>query len=311
MGDTRQDVGGCWWGAHWLQQQLMSLKYRGFVLASRLVVVHNEIHASYPKMNCEISLAIIDTWLATLLAPAHRHCLMANNAVRGKAWGKPAVGPPRLEAGHYSPWEARLLDPDSCSVTEIPLGSDESPYRCSQAAVACAPYPLRPSEMLRRPLHVYSPPGQPHCFEGMEELTTSLDNKNLAFTGEGRRKGLIRDAGSSPWRGCCAAFEDGTKQVMFGLFPCWNDLFDFSSCCYRHMAPVSEERKFLPLGDQALNPDRFGANWAIFEGACYRKTHDLPSAPGLGWYTCDAAAGLRERELTFESSTGELDEVRS
>lgn len=305
--DTRQDVGGCWWGAHWLQQQFMSLKYRGFVLASRAVVVHNEIHASYPKVNCEISLSIIDTWLATLLLPEHRHCLMANNAVRGKSWGKPTLGPPRLEAGHYSPWEVHLLDPDSCAfAAERAPGSDEIPYRCSEATSACAPYPLRPSEMLQRPLYVYSPPGQPACFEGMEETAIRLDQRNLALTNMGDRPGVDRSPGASVWRGCCAAMQDGNKQVMFGIFPCWSGQFDFSQCCYRRMAPVSVERNLLPLGDQALNPDRFGANWAMFGGACFRKSHDLPNAPGLGWYFCDAAAGMRGRELTFESDSHEL-----
>jgi len=304
--DTRHDAGGCWWGSHWLQQQLMSLKYRGYVIAARRVVVHNEIHASYPKANCVVVQPVLETWLASLLAPEHHHCLLNSNAVRGRAWGAPTRGPPDHQPGHYSPWDAASLGPTCELATKV----------VTTHAVATARtgvYPLRPSEMLRRPLRVFSPPGNPSCWRGVEPLLLAYDKRNMKMTGQ-KLVGMVDTPGTAAWRGCCSPFLDGETQIMFGYFPCWSDdEYSFESCCFREMpstgagqspgAPHEDSRALEPLGRQASNPVQFGARWtALQKGACRHILNAFPLIPGLSWYICGARGAMVQRELTFESS---------
>eukprot|EP00747_Dinoflagellata_sp_TGD_P001514 gnl/TRDRNA2_/TRDRNA2_102097_c0_seq2.p1 gnl/TRDRNA2_/TRDRNA2_102097_c0~~gnl/TRDRNA2_/TRDRNA2_102097_c0_seq2.p1 ORF type:complete len:360 (+),score=18.81 gnl/TRDRNA2_/TRDRNA2_102097_c0_seq2:312-1391(+) len=280
--DTRRDAGGCWWGAHWLQQQLMSLKYRGHVLVARRTVVHNEIHGTYPKSMCQPVFAIINSWLDSLVAPALRQCLLPGSAVRGTAWGSAVRGPPLGSAGLYTPWHAAMLSAAECTLVDTGrLGLPEEAHTS----------PFRPSDMLRRAAYIFASPGEPACFHG----------------------------GHVTWAGCCQPYwklDSGSASVLFGYMGCWNENFGFQECCYKVMPPLlahlghavlhraafSELHEAVaPRGRSRPSPLEFGPRLIEgVRGACRKEA--VPGVSlGLEWYVCRGPGGVVSTDTTFET----------
>eukprot|EP00747_Dinoflagellata_sp_TGD_P094210 gnl/TRDRNA2_/TRDRNA2_166032_c2_seq1.p1 gnl/TRDRNA2_/TRDRNA2_166032_c2~~gnl/TRDRNA2_/TRDRNA2_166032_c2_seq1.p1 ORF type:complete len:254 (-),score=14.54 gnl/TRDRNA2_/TRDRNA2_166032_c2_seq1:6-767(-) len=244
----------------------MSLKYRGHVLVSRRVVVHNEIHRALPTTQCQVVFAIIDSWLDSLLLKSQHHCLLPLNPARGAAWGTAARGPLLGTAGHYAPWDASSLRAD-CTSAFMHLKGRHSL--------------LRPSEMLLRDAHVFAPPGRPACFDG----------GHITWQG----------CCQSFWD-----VKDGVASIFFGYAACWDLEFGFEHCCYQTLPPLGlphtehSMRPLAPMGRPRPNPVQFGTRLVGGgEQAVCRK--ELSMLIGKEWYVCRGPGSMVAPEATFET----------